>query len=146
MGYGGCLLVVSHDRYFLDRIVDHTFAFEGDGVIKDFPGNYTDYRIWQEEYAKLQKKDRESKPAVIEIAEVKESSPKRKLSFKEKTEFDNLEKEIQVLEKLKIELTEKLSSGNLPFDEIADISNKLEDTVNDLEEKELRWLELSELG
>ena len=146
MGYGGCLLVVSHDRYFLDRIVDHTFAFEGDGVIKDFPGNYTDYRIWQEENAKQQKKDRESKPAVIEIAEVKESSPKRKLSFKEKTEFDNLEKEIQVLEKLKIELTEKLSSGNLPFDEIADISNKLEDTVNDLEEKELRWLELSELG
>lgn len=146
MGYGGCLLVVSHDRYFLDRIVDHTFAFEGDGVIKDFPGNYTDYRIWQEENAKQQKKDRESKPAVIEITEVKESSPKRKLSFKEKTEFDNLEKEIQVLEKLKIELTEKLSSGNLPFDEIADISNKLEDTVNDLEEKELRWLELSELG
>jgi ATP-binding cassette subfamily F protein uup len=146
MGYGGCLLVVSHDRYFLDRIVDHTFAFEGDGVIKDFPGNYTDYRIWQEENAKQQKKDRESKPAVIEIAEVKESSPKRKLSFKEKTEFDNLEKEIQVLEKLKIELTEKLSSGSLPFDEIADISNKLEDTVNDLEEKELRWLELSELG
>jgi ABC transport system ATP-binding/permease protein len=146
MGYGGCLLVVSHDRYFLDRIVDHTFAFEGDGLIKDFPGNYTDYRIWQEENAKQQKKDKDNKPAIVEITPAKETAPKRKLSFKEKTEFDNLEKEIQVLEKLKIELTEKLSSGNLSFDEIADISKKLEDTVNDLEEKELRWLELSELG
>jgi ATP-binding cassette subfamily F protein uup len=146
MGYGGCLLVVSHDRYFLDRIVDHTFAFEGDGVIKDFPGNYTDYRIWQEENAKQQKKDRDNKPAIVEIAEVKETAPKRKLSFKEKTEFDMLEKDISILENLKIELTKKLSSGGLPFDEIADISKKLEDTVNDLEEKELRWLELSDLG
>ena len=146
MGYGGCLLVVSHDRYFLDRIVDHTFAFEGYGVIKDFPGNYTDYRIWQEENAKQQKKDKDSKPAIAEVAEIKETTPKRKLSFKEKTEFDILEKEIGVLENLKIELTEKLSSGNLSFDEIADISKKLEDAVNELEEKELRWLELSELG
>ncbi|MCF8325153.1 MAG: ABC-F family ATP-binding cassette domain-containing protein [Leadbetterella sp.] len=146
MGYGGCLLVVSHDRYFLDRIVDHTFAFEGDGVIKDFPGNYTDYRIWQEENAKQQKKDKDSKPAIAEVAEIKETTPRRKLSFKEKTEFDILEKEIGVLENLKIELTEKLSSGNLSFDEIADISKKLEDAVNELEEKELRWLELSELG
>lgn len=146
MSYGGCLLVVSHDRYFLDRIVDHTFAFEGDGLIKDFPGNYTDYRIWQEENAKQQKKDRDNKPAVIEVAEVKETAPKRKLSFKEKTEFDNLEKDLQILEKQKVELTEKLSSGTLSFDEIADISKKLEDTVNELEEKELRWLELSEMG
>ncbi|MBP6620601.1 MAG: ABC-F family ATP-binding cassette domain-containing protein [Leadbetterella sp.] len=146
MGYGGCLLVVSHDRYFLDRIVDHTFAFEGDGVIKDFPGNYTDYRIWQEENAKQQKKDRDNKPATVEIAQIKEAAPKRKLSFKEKTEFDNLEKDIQTLEKTKIDLTEKLSSGTLSFDEIADISKRLEDTVNDLEEKELRWLELSEMG
>ncbi len=146
MGYGGCLLVVSHDRYFLDRIVDHTFAFEGDGVIKDFPGNYTDYRIWQEENAKQQKKDRDNKPATVEIAQIKEAAPKRKLSFKEKTEFDKLEKDIQTLEKTKIDLTEKLSSGTLSFDEIADISKRLEDTVNDLEEKELRWLELSEMG
>ncbi|MCP9763676.1 ABC-F family ATP-binding cassette domain-containing protein [Lacihabitans soyangensis] len=146
MGYGGCLLVVSHDRYFLDRIVDHTFAFEGDGLIKDFPGNYTDYRIWQEENAKQQKKGKDNKPVTVEITPAKETAPKRKLSFKEKTEFDTLEKEISVLENLKIELTEKLSSSNLPFDEIADISKKLEDTVNDLEEKELRWLELSELG
>ena len=145
MSYGGCLLVVSHDRYFLDRIVDHTFAFEGDGLIKDFPGNYTDYRIWQEENAKQQKKDRDNKPAVIEVAEAKETPPKRKLSFKEKTEFDNLEKDLQILEKQKVELTEKLSSGTLSFDEIADISKKLEDTVNELEEKELRWLELSEM-
>lgn len=146
MGYGGCLLVVSHDRYFLDRIVDHTFAFEGDGIIKDFPGNYTDYRIWQEENAKQQKKDRDNKPATVEIAQIKEAAPKRKLSFKEKTEFDNLEKDIQTLEKTKNNLTEKLSSGTLSFDEIADISKRLEDTVNDLEEKELRWLELSDLG
>ncbi|MCP9767353.1 ABC transporter ATP-binding protein [Lacihabitans sp. LS3-19] len=144
MSYGGCLLVVSHDRYFLDRIVDHTFAFEGDGVIKDFPGNYTDYRIWQEENAKEQKKAK-SQPIAIEASPEKEAAPKKKFSFKEKMEFESLEKEIEILEKTKIDLTEKLSSGSLPFDEIAEISKKLEETVENLEEKELRWLELSEM-
>jgi len=144
MGYGGCLLVVSHDRYFLDRIVDHTFAFEGDGLIKDFPGNYTDYRIWLEETTKQAKKDKNQgqiAPAPTVEADI---TPKRKLSFKEKTEFDTLEKEIPKLESIKADFTEKLSSGTLTFDEIAEISKKLEDTVNALEEKELRWLELSE--
>jgi ATP-binding cassette subfamily F protein uup len=145
MSYGGCLLVVSHDRYFLDRIVDHTFAFEGDGVIKDFPGNYTDYRIWQEENAKEQKKSK-SQPIAIEISTQTEVPPKKKFSFKEKMEYENLEKEIEILEKTKIDLTEKLSSGSLPFDEIAEMSKKLEETVEKLEEKELRWLELSDLG
>jgi len=144
IGYGVCLLVLSHDRYFLDRIVDHTFAFEGDGVIKDFPGNYTDYRLWLEENIKNSKKEKNQTTSVPASKTDQENTPKRKLTFKEKTEFDALEKDLPELEKTKAELTEKLSSGSLTFDQIAEISKKLEDTVNSLEEKELRWLELSE--
>jgi len=91
IGYGGCLLVVSHDRYFLDRIVDHTFAFEGDGVIKDFPGNYTDYRLWLEENIKNSKKEKNQTTSVPASKTDQENTPKRKLTFKEKTEFDALD-------------------------------------------------------
>jgi ATP-binding cassette subfamily F protein uup len=145
MSYGGCLLVVSHDRYFLDRIVDHTFAFEGDGMIKDFPGNYTDYRLWQEENARQSKKDKNQIQTSVLTEQEIESGTKRKLSFKEKSEFDAIEKAIPKLEALKVHFTEKLSSGDLAFDEISEISIKLEDTIKELEEIELRWLELSEM-
>jgi ABC transport system ATP-binding/permease protein len=146
MSYGGCLLVVSHDRYFLDRIVDHTFAFEGDGVIKDFPGNYTDYRLWVDEQASANKKTKGQKEVVIEPEVIIETpkEAKRKLSFKELKEFESLEKEVAELEAKKVKLTEQLSSGDTAFDEIAEISKKLEDIIADLEMKELRWLELSE--
>jgi len=144
--FEGAIVIVSHDRYFLDRIVDHTFAFEGDGVIKDFPGNYTDYRLWVDEQASANKKTKGQKEVVVEPEVVIETPKvaKRKLSFKELKEFETLEKEVAELEVKKVKLTEQLSSGDTAFDEIADISKKLEDIIADLEMKELRWLELSE--
>lgn len=142
MGYSGCLLVVSHDRYFLDRLVDHTFAFEGNGYIKDFPGNYTDYRNWADEQLKEQR--REEKPKTETSRPVAQEQPKKKLSFKEKQEFEALEKEIPKLEAEKSALSEKLSGGTQDFEEISGISARLEEVVAELEEKELRWLELSE--
>ncbi|MFS0490781.1 ABC-F family ATP-binding cassette domain-containing protein [Leadbetterella byssophila] len=142
-GYGGCLLVVSHDRYFLDRLVDHTFAFEGDGYIRDYPGNYTDYRNWADEQAKELKKA----PKVVEVKKPSASAEtKRKLSFKEKMEFEALEKEIPELEKEKEELSQLLSGGLTDFEEIAKVSARLEELVSALEEKEMRWLELSEFA
>lgn len=145
MSYGGCLLVVSHDRYFLDRLVDHTFAFEGNGYIKDFPGNYTDYRNWSEEQQR-EAKNQDKPKAELPKAVVVQEAPKRKLSFKEKQEFETIEKTMPKLEAEKAELSGKLSSGTQDFDEIAKISARLEEVVAELEEKELRWLELSEFG
>lgn len=142
MNYSGCLLVVSHDRYFLDRLVDHTFAFEGNGYVKDFPGNYTDYRNWADEQLKEQR--REEKPKAETARPAVQESPKKKLSFKEKQEFEALEKEIPKLEAEKSELSDKLSGGISDFDEISRISTRLEEVVVELEMKELRWLELSE--
>ncbi len=141
-GYSGCLLVVSHDRYFLDRLVDHTFAFEGNGYIRDFPGNYTDYRNQADEQLKMQKKEEKPKGETSR-PEVQEA-PKKKLSFKEKQEFEALEKEIPKLEEEKSMLSEKLSGEVTDFEEISRISARLEVLVEQLEEKELRWLELSE--
>ncbi len=142
MGYSGCLLVVSHDRYFLDRLVDHTFAFEGNGYIKDFPGNYTDYRNWADEQLKEQRREEKPKPETPRV--VAQEQPKKKLSFKEKQEFEALERDIPKLEAEKSELSEKLSGGTGDFEEISRISARLEEVVAELEEKELRWLELSE--
>lgn len=143
--FGGCLLVVSHDRYFMDRIVDHIFAFEGDGYIKDFPGNYTEYRLWKDENT-----ESKTKP-VAKKAELPEPEPaavqkteKRKLSFKEQKEFETLEKDIEKLENLKAELTLKLSEGALPHTEINALGIELKKITEELEEKEFRWLELSE--
>jgi len=141
-GYSGCLLVVSHDRYFLDRLVDHTFAFEGEGYIRDFPGNYTDYRNQAEEQLKEQR--REEKPRVETPKPAVQEQSKKKLSFKEKQEFEALEKEIPALEAEKSRLSEQLSGGITDFEEISRISGRLEEVVARLEEKELRWLELSE--
>ena len=140
--YSGCLLIVSHDRYFLDRLVDHTFAFEGNGQIKDFPGNYTDYRNWAEEQAKELKK--ESKPKEETPHHLPKNQEKKRLNFKEQKEFETLEKRIPELEQEKEELTEKLSGGIENFEEIARISARLEEIIANLDEMELRWLELSE--
>ncbi len=146
--FQGCVLIVTHDRYFMDKMVDHLFVFEGEGVVRDFPGNYTEYR---------DKKDLEDKigsvaPAptpVKVIEEVKASSntnsDKRKASFKEKFEFEQLEKDIAKLEEEKSRLTELLSSGNAPANEIAEYSQQIGKVIAELDEKGLRWLELSEL-
>lgn len=147
--FPGCLLIVSHDRYFMDRLVDHLFVFEGNGNIRDFPGNYTQYRLEQEkEEAKGaeasgkggEASGKEELPEQPNIA----TAPKKKMSFKEKREFDMLQNEIGELEKERTLITEKLG-GNIPFDELQKLSERISIINQLLDEKEMRWLELSEL-
>jgi ABC transport system ATP-binding/permease protein len=144
--FPGCLLIVSHDRYFMDRLVDHLFVFEGNGVIRDFPGNYSQYR---EEKARLEvgssKLEETSKEQTHPNIQQPQSSIKRQLSYKEKREFETLEKEIENLTKEKETVTEKLNSGNTPFDELQQLSTRIGEVTRLLDEKELRWLELSEI-
>ncbi|MDF2189986.1 ABC-F family ATP-binding cassette domain-containing protein [Paraflavitalea sp. CAU 1676] len=144
--FQGCLLIVSHDRYFMDRLVDHLFVFEGDGVISDFPGNYSQYRIAEKEKEeKTQSARQEAKsPAAAEQASSKPVE-KKKFSFKEKREFETLQQEIASLEKEKVEVNEKLNSGSLPFEELQKLANRIGEITALLDEKELRWLELSEI-
>jgi ATP-binding cassette subfamily F protein uup len=145
--FQGCLLIVSHDRYFMDRLVDHLFVFDGDGVITDFPGNYTQYRLTE--------KDKDDKlivpkPAPIVPKPAVAETPgkpieKRKLTYKEKREFEALQKEMSDLEKEKIVVTEKLNSSSTPFDELQKMALRIGQITAELDEKELRWLELSEI-
>ncbi len=142
--FPGCLLIVSHDRYFMDRLVDHLFVFEGEGVIRDFPGNYSQYR---EEM--MRSEFRGMKPGLQpekKDDQREEVNGKRKqLSFKEKREFESLEKEIADLSKEKITVTEKLNSGDTPYEELQQLSVRIGEVTRLLDEKELRWLELSEM-
>jgi ATP-binding cassette subfamily F protein uup len=140
--YQGCLLIVSHDRYFMDRLVDHLFVFEGDGVIRDFPGNYTQYRISQKEDER--KEQQAEQQQQIESPKQQQVKEKKKLSFNEKREFEQLEKDIPALEEEKALISEKMSGGSMPFDELQKLSNRITEITALLEEKELRWLELSE--
>lgn len=138
--FQGCLMVVSHDRYFMDRVTDEIMAFEGDGKIKWFNGNYTEYYLnqkQQEEAAKPDEKPIEKEPAKTEV---------KKISYKEKRELEALDKEIPKLQDLKEKLTAQLSDTSLTYDKISEISNELETTIKELEEKESRWLELSILN
>ncbi|HVX52011.1 MAG TPA: hypothetical protein VHB48_17765, partial [Chitinophagaceae bacterium] len=145
--YQGCVLIVSHDRYFMDRLVDHLFVFEGDGVVRDFPGNYTQYRLWLKEEEKKKQAEYTPKtvavPAASTVLPPAEASAKRKLSYKEKREFEQLETEIPLLEKEKKALTEKMS-GNISFEELSKITARITALTEELEQKEMRWLELSE--
>jgi ABC transport system ATP-binding/permease protein len=140
--FTGCTIVVSHDRFFMDKIVDHLFVFEGDGIIKDFPGNYTDYRDWAEDRAKAEQvvvkadKPVREKPAV----------EKKKMSFKEKKEFEELENAISLLEKEKKTLEEEFNSGELAPDTLHKKSLRHGEITSELEDKEMRWLELGELA
>ncbi len=146
--YQGCLLIVSHDRYFMDRLVDHIFVFEGDGVIKDFPGNYTEYRIDQKNGDKLSTQLNDASKPVIDTpvaTEKPKDTEKKKVSFKDKREFELLEKEMAALEQEKATITEKMASANMPYDELQKAGNRLTEIATLLEEKEMRWLELSEL-
>ncbi len=142
--FPGCLLIVSHDRYFMDRLVDHLFVFEGDGVIRDFPGNYTLYRNEVREPVTVVEK-KEVKPVLAPAPAKTQSAPKRQPSFKEKREFETLEKEISDLNAEKNTVTEKLNNGNTPFDELQKLSLRIGKITQLLDEKETRWLELSEI-
>jgi ABC transport system ATP-binding/permease protein len=139
--FPGCLIVVSHDRYFLDNLVDHVFVFEGDGKIKDFPGNYTDY---QEKKAADRQLERKEEKRNTNQVEKPSSTEKKKLSFKEQREFETLEKEIEKLELEKTVLLESLNSGTLTPEELLKASEDYARLGKTLEEKENRWLELSQ--
>lgn len=143
--YQGCLLIVSHDRYFMDRLVDHMFVFEGDGMIRDFPGNYTQYRIWQKEQERAGQQSAVDKaqPAVDGQQAAQKPKEKKKLSYKEQREFEQLEKDIPALEQEKAALAEKMSS-NIPYEELEQVNKRMIEITIALEEKEMRWLELSE--
>ena len=145
--FQGCLLIVSHDRYFMDRLVDHLFIFEGDGVIRDFPGNYSQYRLWQKEQEAIPVTYQLTAKKAGEISRSQEpvTSNKKQLSFKEKREFELLEKEIAGLTKEKETITEKLNNGNTPYDELQQLSHRIGEVASLLDQKELRWLELSEV-
>lgn len=142
--FKGCVIVVSHDRYFMDKVVDHLLVFNGDAQIKDFPGNYTDYREWRElEEEEAMEKSKMQEKKKVTPTEVKEKP--RKISYKEKKELEALDEEIPQLEKEKAEIEEKLSSGTLSGDEITSLSKQYEELTNIIDEKTMRWLELSEL-
>jgi ATP-binding cassette subfamily F protein uup len=150
--YQGCVMIVSHDRYFMDRLVDHLFVFEGGGFVRDFPGNYTQYRIWlkEQETAKTNSSNSPTKAATVEpAAQVAPAAPapvKKKMTFKEKHEFEKLEKEMPALEKEKEKLTAALSDETLNYDQITALADSLTKVTQTLEEMELRWLELSEMA
>ena len=142
--FPGCVIIVSHDRYFMDKIVDHLLVFQGNGVIQDFPGNYTQYREWsalkpkelKEKNQPLEKKDRK----------VQDVSVRKNMTFKEKREFEQLEKDIAALEKEQKIIEEELCSGKLTIDELTEKSKRLPVLKDELDEKSMRWLELSELA
>jgi len=140
--FNGCVIIISHDRFFMDKVVDHLFAFNGNGDIKDFPGNYTQYRDYKLEKEQLEKETKQ--PVAPKEKPKKAPQVSNKKSFKEKMEFEKLEKEIEELEKLIATLEEELSSGTLSGDEITEKSILYQQSKDSLEEKELRWLELSE--
>lgn len=151
--YNGCLLIVSHDRYFMDRLTDHLFVFEGHGQIKDFPGNYTQYRLWkkaQEEENRLlfnEGKSQQTGKTLPDTArnEQEPVTKKKKPSYKEKREFELLQKEIEDLEKEKKNITDKLNSSGLPYDQLQQLSGRIGEISQVLDQKEMRWLQLSEM-
>ena len=137
--FPGCLLIVSHDRYFMDRLVDHLFVFEGNAQIRDFPGSYSDYRssLKQEEIE-------EEKPKIVSSKTT--FNEKRRLSFNEKREWENLPKEIEALEAEKHKLSDQMNTASLPYEELMKTSERIAEINNLLDQKEMRWLELSEIA
>ena len=146
--FHGCVIVVSHDRYFMDRVVDHLLVFKGEGEIDDFPGNYSEYREWKS------LRDREEQEAAEQAQKQASKAPKqktwggekkRRLTFKEKQEMQQLEQDIEALEAEKSEIEAALCSGTLEVDELTEKSKRLPLLVEELDEKSMRWLELSEI-
>lgn len=146
--FKGCVIVVSHDRYFMDKVVDHLLVFRGNADIKDFPGNYTQYRAWKEEQDALKKQEEQALQSKQVVVEEKSRRPekevKRRLTFKERKEFEALDAEIPALEAEKKELETAMSSGTLSTEELLAKSARITALIEELDEKTMRWLELSE--
>lgn len=145
--FPGCVIIVSHDRFFMDKIVDHLLVFRGEGEIKDFPGNYTQFREWESLKPK-ELADNKNNTSDTEKKEKREfvGEQRRKKTYKEKCEFERLEKEIAALEEEQKSIEEALCSGTLPIDELTEKSKRLPILKDEREEKEMRWLELSEIN
>ena len=139
--YPGCVIVVSHDRYFMDKVVDHILVFKGEGVIDDFPGNYTQYR----QYSALQSKEEAKVDASVKEKKIYRNDSRRRMSYKEKREFEQLEKDIASLEQQQHEIEEALCSGTLSVEELTEKSRLLPKLKEEIDEKSMRWLELSEI-
>jgi ATP-binding cassette subfamily F protein uup len=155
LDFQGCVLIVSHDRYFLDRLVDHVFAFEGNGVVKDFPGNYSEYRQWKfdsedelEELEREAKKQKALETKLEEVAKPITETPvfteKKKRSYKEEKELEGLESELPELEKQKKDIEAQLANGKVDASEIEKLSSKFSFISNSIDEKTMRWLELQD--
>ena len=145
-GFKGCVIVVSHDRYFMDKVVDHLLVFNGGGDIRDFPGNYTQYREWKEVKARHDKEQQAvAKPQAAAKPARTRQDEKRRMSFKERREFEQLEKEIAELEAEKKAIEDALCSGTLSVDELTEKSKRLPQLTDLIDEKTMRWLELSEM-
>lgn len=145
--FPGCVIVVSHDRYFMDKVVDHLLVFKGEGEIQDFPGNYTQYRDYQKMKSKEENQQKPiKKPTNNEPKSNNSHNEKRKMTFKEKREYEQLTEKISVLEEERKQLEEELCSGKLSVDELTEKSKRLPLLKDELDELELRWLELSELA
>ena len=139
--FPGCVIVVSHDRYFMDKVVDHILVFKGEGVIDDFPGNYTQYR----QYSALQSKEEAKADATVKEKKSYRNDSRRRMSYKEKREFEQLEKDIASLEQQQHEIEEALCSGTLSVEELTEKSRLLPKLKEEIDEKSMRWLELSEI-
>ena len=144
--FPGCVIVVSHDRYFMDKVVDHLLVFRGDGDVKDVPGNYTQYREWSKLESKTEAEAKERQTAVQKEKKNYHNDTRRRLSYKEKMELQQLERDIETLTQEQHALEEALCSGKLSVDELTEKSRRLPQLKDELDEKEMRWLELSELG
>lgn len=143
--FKGCLIVISHDRYFMDKVVDHLMVFNGDADLQLYPGNYTQYREWKsEEEKRSAQEEKQIKESSEKEKKVQKTTEKTKLTYKERLEFEGLESEIEKLEQEKESLNESLSSGTLSPDELISVSNRIGEVINLIDEKTLRWLELSE--
>ena len=145
--FGGSLIIVSHDRHFLDKLVDHLFIFCGNGVVKDFVGSYSEYREYIKEYeAEQRAKERATEKAAKEPQKQEKPVQKKKLTYKEQRELEQIEKDLESLAAEKEELEKALSSGSLPFDKLQEISERIGKIISETDEKEMRWLELSDIA
>ena len=148
--FKGCVIVVSHDRYFMDKVVDHLLVFNGQGDVKDFPGNYSQYREWKDEQDQLKReeerlqREKEAKEAPKPAAVRNQNTEKKRLTYKEKQEFAQLEKDIAALEEEKKQIEAALCGGTISVEEITAMSKRLPELNDELDEKSMRWLELSE--
>jgi ATP-binding cassette subfamily F protein uup len=148
-GFRGCVLIVTHDRYFMDKLVDHLFLFEGEGKVTDFNGNYQDYLDFQEDKKEADRNSNQAAKAALPVLKEEEQVPvnvaRKKVTYKEQREYEQLGKEVELLEQEKLQLTERLNAGSSSHEELTEWAQQLEQLNAQLEEKSFRWLELAEL-